>query len=81
MFTEFVLKKLKTARYEKIEDGTYFGTIPSMRGVWGNGRTIAACREDLRGAFKDWLMFKIYDHEKIPGLKMNFEEPALSKAK
>jgi predicted RNase H-like HicB family nuclease len=73
MFTEFVLKKMKIAKYELLEDGTYFGTIPGFRGVWGNARNLEDCREELREVFEDWLMFKIHRHEKIPGFPLRFD--------
>lgn len=70
MLTEFIARKLKTAKYKLLEDGTYFGTIPGYRGVWGNARTLKDCRKDLAEVFEEWLLFKIYDHDKIPGLPL-----------
>jgi predicted RNase H-like HicB family nuclease len=75
MFTQFVLKKMKTARYKKLEDGLYFGTIPGYRGVWGSARTLVACKKELQETFEDWLLYKVHCHDKIPGFNMKFGEP------
>ena len=77
MFTEFVLKKMKTARYELLGDGTYFGTIPGFRGVWGNARTLEDCREELREVFEDWLVLKIMNRQKIPGFHLKVDRRLL----
>ena len=69
MFAEYLAKALQGAEYELIEDGTYFATIDGFPGVWGNGKTIEACRIDLLDALAGWLLLKLWDHdEDIPVL-------------
>ena len=38
MLSEFILKKLREARYKFLKDGSYFGEIASLRGVWANAK-------------------------------------------
>ena len=77
MLTEFIFKKLKTAQYKLLEDGSYFGEIPGLKGVWANAKTLEKCREELQEVLEDWLLFKVRDGEKIPGLKIKVDQRAL----
>ena len=36
---------------------TFFGRIEGVQGVWANEDTLEACREELRSAFEDWILF------------------------
>jgi len=63
MLTKYIEAAMKKAKYEPIEDGTYFGRIPGFRGLWGNDKTLEGCREDLRGALEGWLLLKLWDHD------------------
>jgi len=55
MLSEFISKKLKTARYRLLDDGTYFGEIPGIRGVWANAKNLEDCREELQEVLEDWM--------------------------
>lgn len=70
MLTEFIQKKLKSARYKLLEDGTYFGEIPSAHGVWANTKNLEACRTQLREVFEDWLLLQVRTGVKLPGLRL-----------
>ena len=70
MLSEYIAKKLKEAIYEILKDGTYFGEIPGLKGVWANAKNLEDCREELRSALEDWLLFKIKDGDSIPELKI-----------
>ncbi|MBI2446542.1 MAG: type II toxin-antitoxin system HicB family antitoxin [Parcubacteria group bacterium] len=70
MLSEYIAKKLKEAIYEILKDGTYFGKIPGLKGVWANTKNLEDCREELRSALEDWLLFKIKDGDSIPELKI-----------
>jgi predicted RNase H-like HicB family nuclease len=63
MITEYVRKAMSRAHYEPIEDGTYWGEIPGFQGVWGNGKTLEECRDDLQGALEGWLILKLWEHD------------------
>jgi len=70
MLSKYIAKKLKEAVYEILKDGTYFGEIPGLKGVWANAKNLEDCREELRSALEDWLLFKIKDGDSIPELKI-----------
>lgn len=68
MISQFIYKKLAEAKYKILENGSYFGEIPGLRGVWASAKTLEKCREELQEVFEDWLVLKIKDGDKIPGL-------------
>ena len=67
MISQFIYKKLGKAKYKILEDETYFGEIPRLKGVWASGKTLEACQRELQEVLEDWLVLKIKDGDKIPG--------------
>lgn len=53
MIGEYVDKKLRTAKYKVLEDKTYFGEIPSVKGVWANANNLEDCRKELAEVFNE----------------------------
>lgn len=70
MLTEFIDKKLKTAKYKILKDSSYFGEIPGLRGVWASAKTLEGCRKELQEALEDWILLKIGSGEDVSGLKV-----------
>ena len=70
MLTQFIIKKLKDARYELLKDGTYYGEIPGLQGVWANAKNLEDCRTELREVLEEWILLKIRDKERVPGFRM-----------
>ncbi|MBI4272788.1 type II toxin-antitoxin system HicB family antitoxin [Candidatus Uhrbacteria bacterium] len=68
MLTEYINRQLHKAKYKLLDDQTYFGEIPQVRGVWASADTLEKCREELQEVFEDWIILKIRDRETIPGL-------------
>lgn len=54
MLTDYILQKLTHARYKILADGTYFGEIPDLQGVWASEKTLEKCRETLREVLEEW---------------------------
>ena len=80
MLTEYVGKKLKEARYKLLENQTYFGEIPGLKGVWANTKSLEDCREELQSALEDWLLFKLKEGDTIPGLRIGIDRKRLVRA-
>ena len=59
MINQFIDQNLKRAKYKILEDGTYFGEIPRLRGVWANAKTIEECRQELYEALEGWLLLNL----------------------
>lgn len=68
MLTDFIRAAMHRANYEKLEDGSYYGEIPGLDGVWANAGTLETCREQLQGALEDWIMFSLANGFPIPPL-------------
>lgn len=79
MLTEYLDKRLKTAKYKLLKDRTYFGEIPGLRGVWANTRDLEACRIELREVLEDWLLLKVRSGETVPGLHVKVDRRFLVK--
>ena len=66
MILKYIERALKKAEYKKLEDGTWFGEIPGLNGVWASGNSIEECRDELIEVTEEWLLLKIKDNESIP---------------
>jgi predicted RNase H-like HicB family nuclease len=79
MLTKYLEHAMSRAQYEQIEDGTYYGSIPSFVGVWANATTEADCRSELRDALEGWILLQVADHTPLPtvdGLTLAIGTPA-----
>ena len=66
MLTKYIEAAMKRAEYELIEDGTYFGSIPGLKGLWANAKTLDECREELRSVLEGWLIVMLRRNEAVP---------------
>jgi predicted RNase H-like HicB family nuclease len=79
MLSAYINKKLRNAKYKLLGDGTYFGEIPSVQGVWASANNLEDCRKELEEVLEDWLLLKIRDHEKVPGFDVKIDRRELVK--
>lgn len=77
--SEFIEKKLKSARYKLLADRTYFAEIPGLKGVWANAKNLEDCRKELQEVLEDWLILKVRGREKIPGFQIRTDRRQLVK--
>jgi len=68
MITQYIKSQFKKAVYKILDDGTYFGEIPGLNGVWSNGKTLEICRQELQEVLEEWILLKLTDGDSIPGL-------------
>ncbi len=68
MLSRYIHEAMKRARYKTLDDGTYFGQITGVTGVWANERTLNRCQEVLQEVLEEWLVLKIRDGDSIPRL-------------
>jgi len=69
ILTGYIEYALSQAEYDKLEDGTFSGRIPSCKGVIAFGRTLRECEDELRSSLEDWVLV---------GLKLGHHIPVLS---
>jgi len=68
MLSEFIEKQLKKARYKLLPDGSYFGEIIGINGVWANTKTLESCREELQEVLEEWVLLKVRAGDRVSGL-------------
>ena len=74
MLIEYVERAMSKATYDKLEDGTYCGTIPECRGTIAFSETLYGCQAELRSVLEGWLLVKIRHGDELPvidGLDLN----------
>ena len=68
ILSDYLENALAQAEYDKLEDGTFFGRIPSCKGVVAFGATLRECETELRSVLEDWVLV---------GLKLGHSLPVL----
>ena len=66
MLTDYINAAMTRAKYKIIDDGTYFGEVPRLQGVWANAKTLEICRQELQEVLEDWLIVTLRDGDTIP---------------
>jgi predicted RNase H-like HicB family nuclease len=64
------------ALYDKLEDGTFAGRIPSCTGVVAFGTTLRECEDELRSTLEDWILVGLKLKHPLPvieGIDLNKE--------
>lgn len=60
MLASYLDAAMHQAHYEIIEDdGSYWGEIAGLQGVWARHATLEGCRTELREALSDWLALRL----------------------
>jgi len=77
MLSEYIDRKLRQAKYKILRDGTCFGEVPGLRGVWASSKNLEDCRIQLREVIEDWLFLKVRDREPVPGLRIKADRREL----
>jgi predicted RNase H-like HicB family nuclease len=69
MLTAYLEAAMRRAHYELLEDEqAFYGEIPHCQGVWARGGTLEECREELRSALEDWLLFRLSRQLPVPAI-------------
>jgi len=69
VLTEYLDQAMAEAAYDKLEDGTFAGRVPSCKGVIAFGATLRACEDELRSTLEDWI---------VVGLKLGHQLPIIA---
>lgn len=80
MLTQYIQAALNEAHYEVLEDdGSFFGSIPALQGVWAKASTLEGCRRELAEVLEDWLLLSLDRKLPIPpvgGIELKVREAA-----
>lgn len=76
ILSEYVEQALSEALYDKLENGTFSGKIPSCKGVVAFGTALRECEEELRSTLEDWILVGLKLGHPLPvigGVDLNKE--------
>jgi len=76
ILSEYVDQAMAQAVYDKLEDGTFAGRIPSCKGVVAFGATLRECEDELRSTLEDWILVGLKLGHSLPvigGIDLNKE--------
>ena len=82
ILSDYVREAMAEAVYDKLDDGTYFGRVPSCKGVVAFGATLRECEGELRSTLEDWVLVGLKLDHRLPvlgGIDLN-RKPALEQA-
>jgi len=69
MLASYIEQAMEKAVYEIIQsEGTYWGEIPGLQGVWASGKTLEECRQDLKEVIEVWIIVRLRKGLPIPEL-------------
>ncbi len=78
VLSDYVAEALAQAVYDKLEDGTFTGRIPSCQGVIAFAATLRECEGELRSTLEDWILVGLRLGHPLPvvgGIDLN-KDPA-----
>lgn len=76
MLTDYIRAAMRQARYELMENGHFFGSIPPCRGCWAEANTLEQCRDELRSTSEDWLLLGLQMGHRLPVVdQINLNKP------
>ncbi len=80
VLTKYLSAAMRRAQYEIVEeDGSFFGRIPGLDGVWAGAARLEACREELEEVLEAWLLLRLSQQLPIPpieGIELKIGEVA-----
>ena len=68
MLTQYIQSAMRRATYEMLSDGTFYGEIPGLAGVYANAQTLEACMEQLQEVLEGWIVLGLRMGHKLPEL-------------
>lgn len=68
MIRQYVEQTLRGARYDKLEDGAFYGEVPRLRSVLAVAETLADCRNQLAEVTDEWVLVRVAKGLAVPPL-------------
>ena len=75
MVTKYLRAAMRGAKYELLEEGGYYGSIPGFDGVWADAACLEDCRDELEEVVQEWLLFRLSRQLPVP-IAANRTDPA-----
>jgi predicted RNase H-like HicB family nuclease len=68
MIKRYLIEAMQRAKYKILDDGTFYGWVDELPGVWANKETLEECRDELEAVIDDWLLLGLRLGHTIPPL-------------
>lgn len=68
MLTEYIKAAMQKAKYEILDDKSFYGEIPGFKGLYSNELTLEDCRSELEHTLEDWILISISKNLPLPAL-------------
>ena len=56
ILSDYIDRAIGEAEYDKLEDNSFAGSIPSCKGVVAFGSTLRECEAELRSTLEEWIL-------------------------
>ncbi len=66
MLTTYIQSAMKHAKYEILDDQTFYGEIAGFQGVYANADTLEMCREELQSVLEGWIILGLRMGHPLP---------------
>jgi predicted RNase H-like HicB family nuclease len=79
MLMDYLRTAMSSAHYKLFAGEGFYGEIPGFEGVFADGKTLEACREELASTLEDWILFRISRNLFVPevaGMNLQVNEVA-----
>ncbi len=66
MLSEYIRAAMRRARYEILDDESFYSEIPGFDGVWASATTLEGCREELEEVLEGWIVLSLSKNLPLP---------------
>ncbi len=74
MLTDYISEAMHCAKYEILEDQTFYGEISGLDGVYSNADNLEDCRKQLQEVLEGWIILGLrlgHSFPEIGGIRLN----------
>jgi predicted RNase H-like HicB family nuclease len=64
----YLNQAMQRAKYKILDDGSFYGWVDELPGVWASKGTLEECRNELESVIDDWLLLGLRLGHAIPPL-------------
>ena len=80
MLTDYIAAAMRNAKFETLCDGTIYGEITGIQGVYANEDTLEQCRDELQSVLEGWIILGLQFGDPLPdvnGISLRVKETAI----
>ena len=66
MLSKYIRAAMRGAKYELLEEGGFYGSIPNFEGVWADGNSFEEYWGELEKVLEEWLLFRLSRQLPVP---------------